>query len=124
MQGEGGPIVINPQDGEINIARDGVISSIVNGTLNQLGKLRLADFADEAAMTKDGSNLYTTTQAETPATGTTLVQGALESSNVQPVVEISKMIEVMRAYEATATLAKAQSDLSREAITKLGETPN
>jgi flagellar basal-body rod protein FlgF len=122
VQGEGGAIVINPQDGDIHIAKDGTISSVVNGTLNQLGKLKLADFADPASLTKDGSNLYTTAQAAQPSTAT-IAQGALESSNVQPVVEISKMIEVLRAYEATATLAKAQEDLTREAITKLGETP-
>ena len=54
----------------------------------------------------------------------TVVQGALEASNVQPVLEISKMIEVMRAYEATATLSKSHEDMTRDAITKLGAMPN
>jgi len=71
---------------------------------------------------KEGANLYSTTQAATAAAGT-IQQGALEGSNVQPVVEISKMIEVMRAYEATATLSKSQQDLSRQAIAKLGAMP-
>ena len=52
-----------------------------------------------------------------------LRQGALESSNVQPVIEISHMIEVMRAYEATATLSKSQEDMMRQAIDKLGQMP-
>jgi flagellar basal-body rod protein FlgF len=123
VQGDGGAITITPLDGDIHIAQDGTISSVVNGTLNQIGKLRLADFADEHSLTKDGANLYSTTQAAAPATAT-VVQGALESSNVQPVLEISKMIEVMRAYEATATLSKSQEDMSRDAITKLGAMPN
>jgi flagellar basal-body rod protein FlgF len=122
VQGEGGAIVVNPADGEIHIAKDGTISSVVNGAANQLGKLRLAGFADEAAMVKEGANLYSTTQGATVAAGT-VQQGALESSNVQPVVEIAKMIEVMRAYEATATLSKSQEDLTRQAITKLGAMP-
>ncbi len=33
------------------------------------------------------------------------------------------MIEVMRAYEATATLSKSQEDLSRQAISRLGSMP-
>ena len=53
----------------------------------------------------------------------TMRQGALEASNVQPVVEISKMIEVMRAYEATATLSKSQEDMMRQAIDRLGQMP-
>jgi flagellar basal-body rod protein FlgF len=122
VQGEGGAITINPADGEIHIAKDGTISSVVNGARNLLGRVRLVGFADEAMMKKEGANLYSTTEAAGAATGT-LQQAALESSNVQPVVEISKMIEVMRAYEATATLAKSQEDLTRQAITKLGAMP-
>jgi flagellar basal-body rod protein FlgF len=51
-------------------------------------------------------------------------QGALEASNVQPIIEISHMIEVMRAYEATASLSKSQEDLMRQAINQLGQMPN
>ena len=123
VQGEGGAITVNPADGEIHISKDGIVSSVVNGSLNQLGKLRLAAFADEAALVKEGANLYSTTQAATAATAS-VQQGALEGSNVQPVVEIAKMIEVMRAYEATATLSKSQEDLTRQAINKLGSMPN
>ena len=43
---------------------------------------------------------------------------------LEPVVEISKMIEVMRAYEATATLSKSHEDMTRDAIVKLGSMPN
>ncbi|HEY2009910.1 MAG TPA: flagellar basal-body rod protein FlgF [Rhizomicrobium sp.] len=124
VQGDGGTITIAPTDGDINIAPDGTISSVVNGIGNQLGKVKVVDFANDAALTKQGSNLYSTTQTPNTATNTTMRQGALEGSNVQPVVEISKMIEVMRAYEATATLSKSQEDLMRQAIQTLGQQPN
>jgi flagellar basal-body rod protein FlgF len=123
VQGEGGAITVTPTDGEIHIAQDGTISSVVNGTLNQLGKLRITDFADERGMSKEGANLYSTSQGGVPSKAS-VVQGALESSNVQPVLEIAKMIEVMRAYEATATLSKSHEDMSRDAIAKLGAMPN
>jgi flagellar basal-body rod protein FlgF len=124
VQGDGGAITIAPTDGDINIAPDGTISSVVRGVGNQLGKLKVVDFANDAALTKQGANLYSTSQTPTAATNTTMRQGSLEGSNVQPVIEISKMIEVMRAYEATATLSKSQEDLMRQAITQLGQTPN
>jgi flagellar basal-body rod protein FlgF len=123
VQGDGGAITITPNDGQINISPDGTISSVVNGVGNQLAKLKVVDFAEAREMTKQGANLYSTTQTPTIPASVTLRQGALEASNVQPVIEISHMIEVMRAYEATATLSKSQEDLMRQAIDKLGQMP-
>jgi flagellar basal-body rod protein FlgF len=124
VQGDGGGITIAPIDGEINIAPDGTVSSVVNGVGNQLGRVKVVDFANDAAMTKIGSSLYSTSQQPTEPASVNMRQGSLEASNVQPVIEISHMIEVMRAYEATATLAKSQEDLMQQAITQLGTQPN
>jgi flagellar basal-body rod protein FlgF len=124
VQGDGGAITITPNDGDINIAPDGTLSSVVNGVGNQLAKLKVVDFASPTALTKQGAGLYSTAQTPTTPATINLRQGALESSNVQPVLEISHMIEVMRAYEATATLSKSQEDLMRQAIDRLGQTPN
>jgi flagellar basal-body rod protein FlgF len=124
VQGDGGAITITPNDGDIHIAPDGTISSVVRGVGNQIGKLKVVDFADSSALTKQGANLYSTGQTPTTPATVSLQQGALEASNVQPVIEISHMIEVMRAYEATATLSKSQEDLMRQAIDKLGQTPS
>jgi flagellar basal-body rod protein FlgF len=123
VQGDGGPILITPNDGEINIAPDGTISSVVNGIGNQLAKLKVVEFPDPSALTKLGANLYSTTQTATTSTTATVRQGMLEASNVQPIIEISHMIEVMRAYEATASLSKSQEDLMRQAIDQLGQVP-
>jgi flagellar basal-body rod protein FlgF len=124
VQGDGGAITIAPTDGDIMIAPDGTVSSVVNGVGTQLAKLRVVDFANPAAMTREGGNLYSTTQAPVTPPIVTVRQGSLESSNVQPVVEISHMIEMMRAYEATATLSKSQEDMMRQAIDKLGTMPS
>ena len=116
LLGEGGPITVSVDDGDISFGADGTVS----GKQGQIGKVRMVDFANERAMTKEGSSLYATSQSPAPASGAALSQGMLESSNVQPVLEISRMIEVMRAYEATATLAKNTDDLKRQAVEKLG----
>ncbi len=61
-------------------------------------------FDDEAGMQMEGSNTYSTAESPKPADKGLIRQGMLESSNVEPVVEISHMIEVMRAYQRPRTL--------------------
>ena len=124
VQGDGGAITITPDDGDISVGPDGSISSILNGASNQMGKLQIVDFANERAMVKEGANLYSTSQTPTATTDSTVAQNMLEGSNVSPVIEISHMVEVMRAYQMTATLSNSQEDLIRQAIDKLGSTPN
>ena len=114
--GDGGPVTVTVDDGDVSFGPDGTIS----GKQGQMGKLRIVQFANERGLTKRGASLYSTSQTPTPATDATITQGMLESSNVQPVIEISRMIEVMRSYEATATLDKSSEDMKRQAIEKLG----
>jgi len=124
VQGDGGAITITPDDGTVSVGPDGTISSILNGAANQIAKLQVVTFPNERAMTKMGANLYSTTQTATPTTESTVVQRMLEGSNVKPVIEISHMVEVMRAYEMTATMTNSQEQLMRQAIDKLGSMPN
>lgn len=120
VQGDGGEINIQPDSGEISIAEDGTVS----GKQGQIGKIRLVAFNNERQMKKEGSSLYSTQEAPLAATSVKITQGMIETSNVQPVIEISHMIEVMRAYQATANLSQSQEDLMRQAIDKLGGMPN
>ncbi|HEY2069364.1 MAG TPA: flagellar basal-body rod protein FlgF [Rhizomicrobium sp.] len=120
LQGDGGDITVAPEDGDIHIAEDGTVS----GLKGQIGKVKLVNFDDESAMTKQGSSLYATSQDPKDVEAPSIHQGMLESSNVQPVLEISHMIEVMRAYQATSNLTQSQEDLMRNAIDKLSSTQN
>jgi len=121
VQGDGGPITITPDDGEVHFAADGTIS----GKNGQIGRLRVVDFQNPRAMLKEGASLYNANgQSPVSADSFQLQSGMIETSNVEPVIEISHMIEVMRAYQATATLTQSQEDLMRQAIDKLGSVPN
>ncbi|HEX4270053.1 MAG TPA: flagellar basal-body rod protein FlgF [Rhizomicrobium sp.] len=126
LLGDGGAVTITPDDSNVQFGPDGTISSTVNGLGNQVGKLRIVDFPNERLLNKQGANLYAAPPGQTPATAenATVAQGMLEGSNVAPVIEISHMIEVMRAYEATASLSSSQEELLRNAIDKLGQMPN
>jgi flagellar basal-body rod protein FlgF len=124
VETQGGPLTVSPQDGDTQVAADGTVSATINGTQSQIGKLRVVDFASDAALQKEGDSLYSTTQAANPATNVKIVQGMLESSNVRPVVEISNMIEIMRAYQATATLSQSQQQMVTQALEQLGQSPS
>jgi flagellar basal-body rod protein FlgF len=117
VQGDGGAITITPDDGDVHIAQDGTVS----GKNGQIGKIRVVDFANPRALVKEGASLYAADgQSPITADNFSLQSGMLETSNVEPVIEISHMIEVMRAYQATATMTQTQEDLMRQAIDKLG----
>ncbi len=116
LLGDGGPITISVDDGNVTFGADGTIT----GKQGQIGKLQVVDFPNERAMTKQGASLYATTQTPVPAANAKVEQGMLEGSNVQPVIEISHMIELMRSYQAIATMETSAGDLKRQAIQKLG----
>lgn len=118
--GDGGAITVTVDDGDVHIAADGTVS----GKQGQIGKLKVVDFADDRALQKEGASLYSTSQSPVAATDAKVSQGMLETSNVEPVIEISHMIDVMRAYQATSSLSQSQDDLKRQAIDKLGSPPN
>jgi flagellar basal-body rod protein FlgF len=120
LQGDGGELTITNDDGDIHIASDGTVS----GARGQLGKIKLVTFDNEAALKKEGASLYSTTQQAKPVDVPMIQQGSLEGSNVQPVLEISHMLDVMRAYQTTANLTQSQEDLKRTAIDKLGSAAN
>ncbi len=116
VQGDGGAITITPDDGDIHFAEDGTIT----GKTGELGKLRVVDFENDSTLQAQGNNLFSTDQPAQTSVDAHVQQGMLEASNVEPVVEMAKMIDVMRAYEATANLSSAQEDMMKSAIDRLG----
>ena len=126
--GTGGPIVFQPTDHDINVTPDGTISVVEgNGRTDSIrGKLRLVNFPDAQKLLKEGFNLYAAGEGGGPQPDTKSVvrQGFLEKSNVNSVAEMSRMMEVTRAYTAISTLIQQQSDLHKSAIQQLAEVPS
>ena len=114
----GGEITIDTEKGEIAISSDGSMSQ---GN-ERVGKVGMFRFANAGALEKAGDNLYRNASnlAAEKAEEARLRQGHLESSNVKPVLEITRMVEVSRAYEQTAKMMDAEADLSRRAVDRLG----
>jgi flagellar basal-body rod protein FlgF len=88
----------------------------------RVGKVGMFTFANPGALEKSGDNLYRNVSNLQPqaATDSRLRQGMLEASNVKPVLEITRMVEVSRAYEQMAKMMDSEADLSRRAVERLG----
>ncbi len=52
-----------------------------------------------------------------------VVQGAVEKSNVQGVLEMTRLIEVSRSYTEVANILQQQGEMRRETINRLAEVP-
>lgn len=127
VMGGSGPIVFQQTDKQITIAPDGNVT-VLEGS-NRIdsvrGKLRIVSFADAQKLVKDGGNLYSAGQGVAPQPDTTsrVNQGYVEKSNVNSVTEMSRMIEITRAYTQISALLQQQSDLHKSAIEKLADVP-
>jgi flagellar basal-body rod protein FlgF len=126
--GEAGPIQFQPTDHNIEIAADGTIR-VQEGSKNTVdtsrGKLRLVTFQNPTQLVKDGSTRFLAPPnlQPQPATLPHVTQGAVEKSNVNGVIEMTRMIEITRTYTQVANLLQQQSDMRKSVIEKLAEVP-
>jgi flagellar basal-body rod protein FlgF len=117
----GGPIILDPLKGAPSIAADGTISQIDKGVTTIVGRIGVVKFDSKSALQKTAEGQYANVANATPvpARGTTIVQGMIEGSNVNAVVQMSRMIAVSRAYETIASLMGTNGDTSDQAIQRL-----
>lgn len=109
----GGSTITIPQGAtDIKISSSGTISTS-QGTV---GKLMVVNFANNQNLKPDGNGYYRTTDAANPATGVEVEQGMLEGSNVNPVLEMTKMIDVSRAYQATQQMMVDEHNRIRQMV--------
>lgn len=112
----GAPIIFSPQDNNITVSADGTIST----NAGNIGRLRIVRFDDEQDLRLEQGGLLSTDQAPQDVQRPTVIQGALESSNIQPVLEISRMIEVHRAYDSVRSFIDSEDGRQRKMIDQLG----
>jgi flagellar basal-body rod protein FlgF len=106
VMGDKGVIAMMP--GPVSIGADGTISS--NGAM--MGKLKLVDFPAGTTITSEGGTYYSAPlKSAIAATGSTVQQGALESSNVNPV---SGMVELISAQRSAEMMEHALSMFNSE----------
>ncbi|MBI1210583.1 MAG: flagellar basal-body rod protein FlgG [Alphaproteobacteria bacterium] len=116
------PAISIPNDATgVTINAQGQVSVKLAGQTTEtiVGQLDLANFPNEAGLEGMGSNLFTETAASgTAQTGTpgstgfgTIMQGYLETSNVNAVAEITSLITAQRAYEMNSKVITASDEM-------------
>ena len=114
-------IVVPPEVVSLNVNETGQVFGTVQGEVEPrlLGQLSVATFVNEAGLEPLGKNLYRETAASGSATVGlagdvgfgTVKQGFLESSNVDPVREITELISAQRAYEMNSKIIQASDEM-------------
>jgi flagellar basal-body rod protein FlgF len=111
------PMTVPPDTKDITIAEDGSISA----GENKVGQFKLVAFENEQNLERTGDGLYKTDAQQRRATDAQVVQGNLEGSNIQPVLEITRMIDAARMYESAQKVINSEDDRMRKAIERLSK---
>lgn len=115
LDANGQPITVAPNDTNLTVAGDGTLSS-QNG---QLARIGVVQPSTPGALTAEGGTLFRADAPTAPVTAPKIVQGAVEESNVQPVIAVTRMIEAARRFQFMTQFIQAQSDRYSAAIDKL-----
>jgi flagellar basal-body rod protein FlgF len=115
MDVNGKSLQIGQNDTNITIAGDGSVSS-ENGPL---GKIGVVSPEDPMKLQAEGNTLF---RSDTPTAQVAVpgvVQGAVEGSNVAPVLEVTRMMNDVRDFQFTTQLVQAEDDRIQSAIDKI-----
>ena len=114
-------VAIPAEATKINVSADGIVSVQIPEQVEaqEVGQLQLADFQNRTGLQPIGENFYVETTSSGPpvienpfAAGFgKIIQGALESSNVNVVQELVDMIETQRAYEVSSKSITAVDEM-------------
>lgn len=124
------PAITIPQGAQsVTIGTDGTVSAVVGNaaTSTTLGTIQLANFINAPGLQPTGQNLYVeTTSSGAPQTGQPglngmgqLMQGSLESSNVNVVSEMVNMIATQRTYEMNSKVVSADDEMLQDLTEKM-----
>lgn len=118
----GAPIVIPADAVGIEITEDGSITSPDTGVIAKLG---LFDLPGIQSYDRLGAGLFGAPEdAELdilPALDTKVMQGAIEGSNVQPITEITRLLDVQKAYDRATTIMNNEDQLTRDTLRRLSQ---
>ena len=121
LSDSGGPITFAPTDRDIAIDPRGRI--LANG--GEVSTIKLVRFADPQALERAGNGLYFAKGQKALAVekkDTQLVQGAIEESNVVPILELTQMMSAMRSFESAQRVSQSEHDRIRRTIQILSQT--
>ncbi len=117
--GDGGTITV-PPDSEVNIAKDGTVTLVANGLVQNsvsIGRLKLVNPPDNDMVRGDDGLFRTkTNQIAQADAGVNLAAGALETSNVSAVNSLIDMIDHSRLFDMQVKLMQTADDNDKDAV--------
>lgn len=106
------PIIFAPNETRIEVGEDGSIST-ENG---RVAKIKVVKFANDQELRNAGDSLFETSQDPETVVRPSVVQGMMEESNVQPVVEMTRMTSILREYQGVQKMLDAEHERQLKAI--------
>lgn len=111
----GAPVFVPADIGKIQIAPDGTIS----GAGNPIGQIGLVQPSEPLGLVREDGVMFRADAGYGPATDAKVLQGFVENSNVNPLNQLARMIEVQRAYEAGQSFLDSEDERVRAALKTL-----
>ncbi|WP_425071529.1 flagellar hook-basal body complex protein [Sagittula sp. S175] len=108
----GAPIFVPPDATDLAISQDGTISTAGR----PIGQVGVVQPTDKLAMVREGSQLFEATAGYEPVENPKVMQGFTEASNVDPILQMARMVEVQRAYELGQSFAEREDQRIRDAM--------
>ena len=112
--------------GQVTISENGIVSAVLGDDTEstELGNIDLATFTNDAGLLSIGRNLFRETESSGTATiGTPgadgyglLLQGYLETSNVNMVNEVAQMITTQRAFEINSKAVSTSDEMMQTVV--------
>jgi len=115
LDSAGQKIQINGADTTLTVAADGTLSS-ENGRIARIGVVQPAD---NLHLQGEGGDALRSDVPTSPVTAPKIIQGALEESNVQPILAVTDMTNLLREFQFSTQFLQAENDRIQQAIDKL-----
>jgi len=108
----GAPVFVPPDALDLSVSADGTVST--DG--RPIAQIGLYQPIEPAKMLREDGVMFRAEDGVKPAENGKIIQGFLESSNVDPISQIARMIEVQRAYEMGQSFLQAEDERVRNAL--------
>ena len=115
LDNAGAPMKVAPGDTGVSVTADG----IVTGQSGRIGRIGVVQPGDLNRMTAEGGRTMRADTATAPVPTPHVVQGMLEGSNVQPVLEMTRMMTTLREFQFASQFVQGESERQQSAIDKL-----
>lgn len=113
----GAPVFVPPGAADIAVSSDGTISS--EG--NPIGQIGVVQPLNPREMVREDGVMFRADDGHEPAEGARVLQRFVENSNVNSILQITRMIEVQRAYELGASFLEAEDERVRQALRTMSQ---